>query len=162
MRKNIFLIICIFFSISCNIQKDEPTPVPPPKVKLCHLPPPVFRVLIDKGTTLHKDFAPIIEGENHRFRDDIYFYKLDKDVENKYPTNLYYEKEKYLCIEVNLPFDNDIYTGKVETIYLKNATKTYKIEIEGAMLSSKECGPYAYLKEIRIDGQKIDGYFWVK
>ena len=48
-----------------------------------------------------------------------------------------------------------MYTGKTETLYLQNATKTYKIEVNGYMENNK-CGEYAVTNEIRVDGTKIE------
>ena len=61
----------------------------------------------------------------------------------------------YLQIIISLWFENDVYTGKTETLYLQNATKTYKIEVNGYMKSG-ECGEYAVTNEIRVDGTKIE------
>ena len=58
-------------------------------------------------------------------------------------------------IIISLWFENDVYTGKTETLYLQNATKTYKIEVNGYMKSG-ECGEYAVTNEIRVDGTKIE------
>ena len=58
-------------------------------------------------------------------------------------------------VDTQLWFKNDVYTGKTETLYLQNATKTYKIEVNGYM-ESRKCGEYAVTNEIRVDGTKIE------
>ena len=71
------------------------------------------------------------------------------------------EGKEYLQIGTQLWFDNDVYTGKTETLYLQNATKTYKIEVDGYM-EDGECGKYAVINEIRVDGTKIEVPYLVK
>ena len=48
-----------------------------------------------------------------------------------------------------------MYTGKTETLYLQNASKTYKIEVNGYMKET-ECGDVAVINEIRVNGEKIE------
>ena len=67
----------------------------------------------------------------------------------------------YLQIIISLWFENDVYTGKTETLYLQNATKTYKIEVNGYMKSG-ECGEYAVTNEIRVDGVKVENHYLAK
>ena len=70
-------------------------------------------------------------------------------------------RKDYLIISISLNFENDIYTGKTETLYLQNPVKTYKIEVNGYM-QSKGCGPVAHTNEIRVNGVKIEGNYLAK
>ena len=73
-----------------------------------------------------------------------------------YDVRLYYTANNdYLVVTTQLWFTNDVYTGKTETLYLQNASKTYKIEVNGYMKSG-ECGEYAVTNEICVDGTKIE------
>ena len=51
-----------------------------------------------------------------------------------------------------------LYTGKTETLYLKNKAKTYKIEFLGHI--GKCCS--GQIQEIRIDGVKNNDFILVK
>nr|WP_314473003.1 hypothetical protein [uncultured Capnocytophaga sp.] len=51
-----------------------------------------------------------------------------------------------------------LYTGKTETLYLKNKAKTYKIEFLGTL--GKCCS--GQIQEIRIDGVKNNDFILVK
>lgn len=48
-----------------------------------------------------------------------------------------------------------------ETLFLQNATKTYKIEVDGYM-EDGECGKYAIINEIRVDGTKMEVPYLIK
>lgn len=160
MKKIIFLLIFFgcFCYISCN--KSEPQQQEP---YICCSPPPTFEILINKNSEFHKDF---LDSEGNFDKQNV-LYRLENGTKKEYGTfggfrKINHLQQEYLSIRTKLSHSNDIYTGKTETIYLQNATKTYKIEVEGAMVSHKGCCPVAELKEIRIDGQKIEDYFWVK
>ena len=43
----------------------------------------------------------------------------------------------------------------------KNATKTYKLEVNGYMENDK-CGEYAVTNEIRVDGVKVENHYLAK
>ena len=64
-------------------------------------------------------------------------------------------------IIISLWFENDVYTGKTETLYLQNASKTYKVEVNGSMQNG-ECGKYAVTNEIRVDGVKVEDHYLAK
>ena len=51
-----------------------------------------------------------------------------------------------------------LYTGKLETLYLKNKAKTYKIEFLGELGNCEE----AYFKEMYIDGVKNNDFILIK
>ena len=51
-----------------------------------------------------------------------------------------------------------LYTGKLETLYLKNKVKTYKIEFLGELGNCEE----AYFKEMYIDGVKNNDFILIK
>ncbi|GIJ92835.1 hypothetical protein CAPN002_00530 [Capnocytophaga stomatis] len=95
---------------------------------------------------------------------NVSLYRLNGNVKKEYTVEQIYSllQEKYLSVGTHLDYKNDIYTGKKETLYLKNASKTYKIEVEGEMVSRNGCCPVAELREIKVDGVKIENYFLVK
>ena len=64
-------------------------------------------------------------------------------------------------IGTQLWFENDVYTGKTETLYLQNATKTYKLEVNGYMKDTK-CGRVSITNEIRVDGVKVENHYLTK
>jgi len=47
-----------------------------------------------------------------------------------------------------------VYTGKTETLYLENATKTYKIDVLGNHGMTERCGIYYQLKEAYVNDIK--------
>ncbi|CEN37076.1 hypothetical protein [Capnocytophaga cynodegmi] len=121
----------------------------------CYPPPPVLSLLINKESEIYKEFVDPVGNLN---KDNVKIYKEDKI----YPfifDNTY--RKDYLIIRINLNFENDVYTGKTETLYLQNPVKTYKIEVNGYM-QSEGCGPVAHTNEIRVDGVKIEGNYLAK
>lgn len=64
-------------------------------------------------------------------------------------------------IGTQLWFENDVYTGKTETLYLQNATKTYKIEVNGYMKDT-DCGLVPITNEIYVDGVKVENHYLAK
>ena len=124
----------------------------------CHTSPPVFTLYINKNSENYKEFINQV-GEIDKSR--ITFYKQGSSIKKEYytfyfdttnPTN----KNEYLCVNIPLDFTNDIYTGKTEILYLQNATKTYKIEVNGYMKDTNGCGVVAVTNEIYVDGTKIE------
>lgn len=160
MKKSLLLSL-LFIVVACQKQHQEET-IP----NDCCSPPPYFGLYINKNSDVHKTF---LNTEGAFDAENISLYRLDNDIKTTYRiTHGYIDwgksdpKSKYLVIGTQLDHGNDVYTGKTETLYLKNALKTYKVEVEGAMISNNGCCPVAKLKEIRIDGVKIEDYFLAK
>lgn len=119
----------------------------------CQTPPPEFSLLINKNSEVYKEFINQTEEID---KSHITFYKQVNSTKKPYDVRLYYTANNdYLVVTTQLWFTNDVYTGKTETLYLQNASKTYKIEVNGYMKSG-ECGEYAVTNEIRVDGTKIE------
>ena len=122
----------------------------------CSTPPPEFILLVNKNSELYKEF---INQEGKIDKASIFFYKQVGNEKKQYDIVFGTFKPKnnndYLQIIISLWFENDVYTGKTETRYLQNASKTYKIEVNGSMKSG-ECGEYAVTNKIRVDGTKIE------
>ena len=148
MKRILYLTILLLFVsiISCR-EKDEE--------RACSLPLPELTFAINKTSKLYKEF---INEEGKIDKANISLYKILEGEKKAYEYNSYETtkaEKTYLYISVTLPFSNDVYTGKIETLYLQNATKTYKIEVNGYMKDT-ECGKYAVTNEIRVDGTKIE------
>ncbi|GIM53022.1 hypothetical protein ACI76O_10370 [Capnocytophaga cynodegmi] len=144
--KNFLLLLFIVTTLSgCEDKKGQD----------CHVPPPVLSLLINRESEIYKEF---VDPAGNLNKDNVKIYKEDKI----YPfifDNTY--RKDYLIIRINLNFENDVYTGKTETLYLQNPVKTYKIEVNGYM-QSKGCGPVAHTNEIRVDGVKIEDNYLAK
>jgi len=150
--KNLLLFTMLFIVIACN-QNTKEDETPPP----CSLPPPTFLLLVNKNSELHKEF---VNEKGEVDKEHISLFKEESNQKKKYNISFYYSNvstngNDYLVVSTQLSFTNDVYTGKTETLYLQNATKTYKIEVNGSMQNG-ECGKYAVTNEIRVDGTKIE------
>ena len=150
MKKFLFLAIMLMTLTYCKKNVD------------CSTPPPDFILLVNKNSELYKEF---INQEGKIDKASIFFYKQVGNEKKQYdivfgtfkPEN----NNDYLQIIISLWFKNDVYTGKTETLYLQNASKTYKIEVNGYMKSG-ECGEYAVTNEIRVDGVKVENHYLAK
>ena len=144
MKKFLFLAIMLITLTYCKRDLD------------CSTPPPEFILLVNKNSELYKEF---INQEGKIDKASIFFYKQVGNEKKQYDIVFGTFKPKnnndYLQIIISLWFENDVYTGKTETLYLQNASKTYKIEVNGSMKSG-ECGEYAVTNKIRVDGTKIE------
>ncbi|ATA89652.1 hypothetical protein [Capnocytophaga stomatis] len=149
MKKVLFLGLSLI-ALACREESNE-----------CCSPPPVFNLYINKNSESYKEF---LNSEGKFDTKNVSLYRLNGNVKKEYTVEQIYLllQEKYLSVGTHLDYKNDIYTGKKETLYLKNASKTYKIEVEGEMVSRNGCCPVAELKEIKVDGVKIENYFLVK
>ena len=112
-------------------------------------------MFVDKKSSLHQDF---LNNKGEFDKENVYFYQLsDKNTEKKYDTNFNFgvsspKKEGYDVLSVYpTPF---LHTGKTETLYLKNKTKSYKIEYVG---TQGKCCTVQY-KEMHIDGIKNNDF----
>lgn len=151
------LILLLGLVIACNkANTNEENPI------ICSTPPPDFRMMINKTSELYKEF---MNSEGKFDKENIFYYKLVNNSKQIYPIeDIYYTEPSgnvSLQLTTQLGFENDIYTGKTETLYLQNAQKTYKIEINGEMRKG-ECGSYAHINEIRVDGVKIEECYLAK
>ena len=147
MKKFLFLAIMLITLTYCKRDLD------------CSTPPPEFYLLINKSSELYKDF---LNQKGEIDRAHIAFYKQVNSTKKPYDVRLYYTANNdYLVVTTQLWFTNDVYTGKTETLYLQNASKTYKIEVNGYMEDDK-CGEYAVTNEIRVDGVKVENHYLTK
>ena len=140
MKNFLLLLFIVTTLLGCEDKKGQD----------CYPPPPVLSLLINRESEIYKEF---VDPAGNLNKDNVKIYKEDKI----YPfmfDNTY--RKDYLIIRISLNFENDIYTGKTETLYLQNPVKTYKIEVNGYM-QSKGCGPVAHTNEIRVNGVKIEG-----
>ncbi|GJH41272.1 hypothetical protein RCZ04_18220 [Capnocytophaga sp. HP1101] len=141
MKRILFLAIMLITLTYCDKNVD------------CQTPPPEFSLLINKNSEVYKEFINQAEEID---KSHITLYKQVNDTKKPYHIDFRYTtNNKYLVVDTQLWFKNDVYTGKTETLYLQNATKTYKIEVNGYM-ESRKCGEYAVTNEIRVDGTKIE------
>ena len=151
--KKILCLTTLFLLIACKESKEE---------YLCSPPLPTFSMWINKNSEVHKEFI------NERGNIDSTHIALYKQVDNtkkEYPMQFHYETnpqgETYLYVGTQLWFENDVYTGKAETLYLQNATKTYKIEVNGYMKDT-DCGLVPITNEIYVDGVKVENHYLAK
>ena len=146
MRKILFFITLLVCIISCHKEEENS----------CSPPLPVFTLAINKKSEPYKEF---INKKGEIDEKNITLYKLLKTEKKEYKTHIYYDSiptgNVYLNIITQLWFKNDVYTGKTETLYLQNASKTYKIEVNGYMKET-ECGDVAVINEMHINGEKIE------
>ena len=151
--KRILYLTLLFVVIACKESKEE---------KICSPPPPTFSMWVNKNSEVHKEF---INERGNIDTTHIALYKQIGNTKKEYPIGFYYETDPrgdiYLHIGTQLWFKNDVYTGKTETLYLQNASKTYKIEVNGYMEDDK-CGEYAVTNEIRVDGVKVENHYLAK
>ena len=151
--KKVFYLTTLFLLIACKESKEE---------YLCSPPLPTFSMWINKNSEVHKEF---INERGNIDSTHIALYKQVGNTKKNYPIGFLYETDPrgntYLHIGTQLWFENDVYTGKTETLYLQNATKTYKIEVNGYMENDK-CGEYAVTNEIRVDGVKVENHYLAK
>ncbi|MFJ1261337.1 hypothetical protein ACILDS_01390 [Capnocytophaga canis] len=151
MKKFLFLSV-LLGALACSKEKD---------VKLCCSPPPIFNLYINKSSDSYKEF---LDSEGKFDTKNVSLYRMNGNVKKEYPVAQVSPllQENYLSVGTHLDRINDVYTGKKEILYLKNASRTYKIEVEGAMVSRNGCCPVAKVKEVRVDGVKIENDFLVK
>ena len=143
----IILVIITFFTLGCNRENNY----------LCCSPPPDFHLFVNKSSSLYQDF---LDDKGEFDKQNVYFYQLlNNNEERKYDTFSVIhtpKKEGYAVVYINsAPF---LYTGKTETLYLKNKAKTYKIEFLGTI---GECCS-AHFQEMYIDGIKNNNFILVK
>ena len=151
MKRIIFLVLAILL-FSCKDKGGEP----------CQVPPPDFSMWVNKTSEVHKEF---INERGNFDSTHIALYKLIGNTKKEYPVEFYYETDPrgdtYLHIGTQLWFENDVYTGKTETLYLQNATTTYKIEVNGYMKDT-DCGLVPITNEIYVDGVKVENHYLAK
>jgi hypothetical protein len=105
------------------------------------LPPPNFQLFIAKSAPEYQDF---LSDKGEADKENVYFYQIVNNTEKKYRTLLLTDNSKNKdYAEVVTESAIFLYTGKTETLYLKNKAKTYKIEFLGYigvdMLTFKKC-----------------------
>ncbi|GJH41207.1 hypothetical protein RCZ04_17570 [Capnocytophaga sp. HP1101] len=138
----------VFLVMACKDVKDE---------KECAVPPPSFHLSIGKTASEYQDF---LNDKGEADVENVYFYQItDNNTEKKYHTLLLTDESKNKdYAEVATENTGFLYTGKTETLYLKNKSKTYKIEFLGYL---GECGS-AHFQEMYIDGVKNNDFILVK
>ncbi|WP_315192685.1 hypothetical protein [Capnocytophaga sputigena] len=143
--KRFLSIILLFAVIACNKKSDK-----------CVVPPPFFTLFITKSAPEYQYF---LNDKGEADKENVYFYQMVNNNEKKYQTLLSIDnpdnKEYALVVMVN---GEILYTGKLETLYLKNKAKTYKIEFLGELGNCEE----AYFKEMYIDGVKNNDFILIK
>ena len=143
--KRFLSIILLFAVIACNKKSDK-----------CVVPPPFFTLFITKSAPEYQNF---LNDKGEADKENVYFYQMVNNNEKKYQTLLSIDnpdnKEYALVVMVN---GEILYTGKLETLYLKNKAKTYKIEFLGELGNCEE----AYFKEMYIDGVKNNDFILIK
>ncbi|MBM0650015.1 hypothetical protein JMN10_00950 [Capnocytophaga genosp. AHN8471] len=143
--KRFLSIILLFAVIACNKKSDK-----------CVVPPPFFTLFITKSAPEYQYF---LNDKGEADKENVYFYQMVNNNEKKYQTLLSIDnpdnKEYALVVMVN---GEILYTGKLETLYLKNKAKTYKIEFLGELGNCQE----AYFKEMYIDGVKNNDFILIK
>ena len=122
----------------------------------CMLPPPNFQLFIAKSAPEFQDF---LSDKGEADKENVYFYQIVNNTEKKYRTFLLTDNFKNKdYAEVVTESAIFLYTGKTETLYLKNKAKIYKIEFLGYI---GKCG-YAYFQEMYINGVKNNDFILVK
>ena len=148
MKRILFLISLLISFLSCEKSSEIPDE--------CMLPPPNFQLFIAKSAPEYQNF---LNDKGEADKENVYFYQMVNNNEKKYQTLLSIDnpdnKEYALVVMVN---GEILYTGKLETLYLKNKAKTYKIEFLGELGNCEE----AYFKEMYIDGVKNNDFILVK
>ena len=143
--KNILFFIILLTVIACNKKSNN-----------CVVPPPFFTLFITKSAPEYQDF---LNDKGEADKENVYFYQMVNNNEKKYQTFFSIDnpdnKEYALVVMVN---GEILYTGKLETLYLKNKAKTYKIEFLGELGNCEE----AYFKEMYIDGVKNNDFILIK
>ena len=138
------VLLCLFFI--CSNKEEEPV--------ICSLPPYHFTIKIEQKSPEYQFFVK--NGE-------IDVSAIQLLTNNGKPlsisTKFHFEKiedriSKNIMITKHEPFE--FFTNKKETIYLKNSTKTYKIEVLGKNWETQHCGTAFSLEEAYIDGVKQD------
>ena len=151
MKRIVLIIIAVFLFITtgCSTKEENKESID------CCSPPVDFHLFVDKKSSLYQDF---LNDKGEFDKENVYFYQLlDKNTEKKYDTKFSLghnlpKKEGYDVLSVYpTPF---LHTGKTETLYLKNKTKSYKIEFIGIL--GKCCT--VHLKELYIDGVKNNDF----
>ena len=151
MKRIVLIIIAVFLFITtgCSTKEENKESID------CCSPPVDFHLFVDKKSSLYQDF---LNDKGEFDKENVYFYQLlDKNTEKKYDTKFSLghnlpKKEEYDVLSVYpTPF---LHTGKTETLYLKNKTKSYKIEFIGIL--GKCCT--VHLKELYIDGVKNNDF----
>ena len=148
MKRILFLISLLISFLSCEKSSEIQNE--------CMLPPPNFQLFIAKSAPEYQDF---LNDKGETDKENVYFYQTVNNNEKKYQTFFSIDnpdnKEYALVVMVN---GGILYTGKLETLYLKNKAKTYKIEFLGELGNCEE----AYFKEMYIDGVKNNDFILVK
>ena len=149
--KNLLFFTTLFIVLACNQNtKEDETPAP------CCSPPTSFHLFISKSASEYQNF---LNDKGEADKENVYFYQIVNNTEKKYHTLLLTDNSKKKdYAEVGMEQAILLYTGKTETLYLKNKAKTYKIEFLGHI--RKCCS--GQIQEIRIDGVKNNDFILIK
>ena len=149
--KNLVFFTMLFIVLACNQNtKEDETPAP------CCSSPSSFYLFLPKSSPEYQNF---LNEKGDADTENVYFYQMVNNTEKKYHTSLLTDKSKNKdYAEVAMDESMFLYTGKTETLYLKNKAKTYKIEFLGTL--GKCCS--GQIQEIRIDGVKNNDFILIK
>lgn len=133
MRKILFFIFIFPYIIGCLRGNKE-----------CSPPPPSLAVLIQK--TRIDDFFDV----KGKILPSVYFYKV---IDGKEEKILFEYNAKQLFISKDIA---KVYTGKYETIFLKNRGKTVEISVNGSIFDTKCGDAYQLNGPTYVDGVKSE------
>lgn len=147
MKKVLSIIVVVLISLTLGCNKEN---------YHCSTPPPFFHLSIAKSAPEYQNF---LNDKGEADKENVYFYQMVNNSKKKHQTFFSIDNpnnKEYA--EVIMVDARNLYTGKLETLYLKNKAKTYKIEFLGELGNCEE----AYFKEMYIDGIKNNDFILVK
>lgn len=155
MKKYFYFLIatCLLFSFCSKEEqkgkkedKEEKEPNRRERVRRCPDPFYVFSVDIKKESA---DYALFFKGTQID-KEAIYFFKeVNGKQQRYYPMDVDFHNGKTVRVSIVEPFD--FFTREKETFYLRNRTKSYKIDILGF---------YGYRKNIQYGKEYFCGYYF--
>ncbi|MDO4229423.1 MAG: hypothetical protein Q4C98_06390 [Capnocytophaga sp.] len=140
MKKFLYLLLLLPFLTNCK------------KENLCQNTPKIFGIKIEENSS---QYAYFVDDTGKTDEQNISIYKLVDDLPIAYDITI----SQTMYINITIFSDNiDFYTNKTETIYLKNKTKTYRLDIKGSHQGNEQCGFYGNLLEVAVDevSQKVE------
>ena len=155
MKKYFYFLIaaCLLFPFCSKEEqkekkedKEEKEPNRRERGRWCPDPFYVFSVDIKKESA---DYALFFKGTQID-KEAIYFFKeVNGKQQRYYPMDVDFHNGKTVRVSIVEPFD--FFTGEKETFYLRNRTKSYKIDILGF---------YGYRKNIQYGKEYFCGYYF--
>jgi hypothetical protein len=163
MKKYFYLLIAVcFLFTSCKKEENrkEENKSENEGNFLCSTPLFVFTVLVKKEAP---DYALFFKDSDQIDKDSIYYFRKINGKNVKYgQPEVDIFNNRVLRILTPQPFD--LFTGKKETVYLKNRTKSYKIDVLGTYKLEKiiekgkehNCGYSFDVQEVYINDVKYE------